>query len=68
MRSGVAWFEHGLGLTFLDQLEDDRTGAVGRVQRSGLLAVLAGEHELEQRGVADREPHVAVVVARSRAS
>ena len=56
---GLAWFEQAGDLAFLDQLEDDREGTVGHlVQRSGLLAVFAGEHQLEQPGVADREVHV----------
>ena len=49
----IAGLEHAACLAFFDQLEDDQEGAVGGlVQRPGLFAVLAGEHQLEECGVA----------------
>lgn len=56
---GVAGPEHAAGLTLLDQLEHDREGPLGSVVKlSGRVPVLAGEHQLEQRWVANREPDV----------
>jgi hypothetical protein len=55
----IAGFERPARLSFLDQLADDRVGAIGRlVERFGLFALLAGEHQLEQRSVVDREARV----------
>jgi hypothetical protein len=58
-RSGSPGSSAALGLALLDQLEQDRERALGAlVQRAGLLAVLAREHQLQQRGVACREADI----------
>jgi hypothetical protein len=56
---GLAAFECAVGLSLFDQREDDREGAVGGlVDRAGPLAVLAREHQLQQRCVATGEADV----------
>ena len=58
-RSGSPALERALGLALLDQLEHHREGPLGGfVQRARLLAVLAGEHQLEQRRIARGEADV----------
>jgi len=58
-RVRLATLESALRLSLLDQLEHDGEGAFGGlVQRAGLLAVLAREHQLQQRGVARGEADI----------
>jgi hypothetical protein len=56
---GIAGFEGTAVLAFSDQVHEDRECACGGpAQRGRLPALPAGEHDLNQRGVARREPDV----------